>query len=344
MVHPYVAEHNFEAGTNAEFTSEVDTESKLNIDHYTVLARNGARLEVPYAGAYAAHIDLSLGTADAYLQETALYDMVAGDRRLLRLMFYAKGLTMAASDRFTILALQSAGPVDEMTLSILNNAGRLQLVAAETGATAVASGRVADLIQEQWHTLELLINIDTGATDGSMTFFLDGYQIGTELTGLGQGAITQARIGAMGIDAGTTAGHLLFDSIIVDDTRVFPPATRFSATRVLTKSGHAFLGPGQIESVALIAGAGTDSVLTCYDTDEANTNTPMIVPELRNADGGLDPVVYLAWHGAGYFKRGCYIVLSGTEPRAHITARRATSLSVGAIKSYVRDRPGHGVV
>lgn len=347
MVFPYIADQNFELGTAGEFTSETDTESKLSIAHYAQLARHGARIEVPYAGAYCAWIDLSLGTADAYVQEDTLYDLAADATLHIRFMFYAKGLVMAASDRFTILSLDSAGPVSEMTISILNNAGRMQFVAAETGATAVGSGRVVDLIQDEWHALELSVNIDAGGgNDGTANFYVDGYQIGAQITGLDQAAIVQARFGAMGIDAGTTAGHLLFDAIIADDTRVYPPARRWGAERLATKSGHLFVGPGQLQRVTLMAGAATDNALICYDTDEADITRPgrIIIPELRNAQGASDTVTYDVPHDAGYFQRGCYVALSGTNPRAHITARRATEGSgVAGLRDYAARRPIVGV-
>jgi hypothetical protein len=343
---PYVADQNFEAGGFTEFDSEVDTENKLAVLHYTTLAQHGARLELPYIGAYAAHITLAGGTADAYLQEDDLYDLAAAGILHLRFMVYVKGLVMAASDRFTIFSVQSAGPTDEMTVSILNDAGVLRWVAAETGATAVGSGRTAPLVQDQWHTVELSLTVDSGAgNDGTAAFFLDGYPVGTPITALDQGAIIQARLGAIGIDAGTTAGHLLFDHVVADDTRVFPPGDRFGQSRLATKSSHLFVGPGQLQSVTLLAGAATDNALICYDTDEANTNAPsrMIVPELRNAQGASDTVTYHVSAGAGLFQRGCYVALSGTNPRAVITARQGLS-SVGSLRSWVKNRPMHGPI
>ena len=342
MAFPYVFEANLESGTNAEFTSEVDTENKLSIAHYAMLAKHPARLELPYSGAYAAYINLAGGTADAYLQEDTGFDLALAGVRALRLLFYAKGLTMAADDRFTILALQSAGPVDELTISVLNTAGRVRLVMAETGATAVASGRSIDLIEGQWHTLEIVFTLDAGGgNDGTATFYVDGYQVGAAVTALDQAALIHARLGAIGIDAGTTAGHLLFDSLVVDDTRVFP-VKRFGQTRLMTKSGHAFIGPGALSSITLLPAANAaDAVLALYDTDEANTAAPLIVPELRiDVSESLTYTVPLA---AGVFQRGCYAVLSGTNPRAFVTARRATDSGVGPIRSYVENRPAHGV-
>jgi len=347
MAFPFVSHKNFEAGSVAEWDSETDTESKLNVQHWSWLAGHGARLELPYHGAYAAHIDLSLGTADAYLQEDDDFDLSADGTLYIRLYLYAKGLTMAASDRFTIFALESAAGTNEVALSLYNNAGTIQLVASETGATAIGAGtRQAFFAQDIWHCVELSVNIDAGVgNDGTIDYFLDGYQVGTQITGLDQAAIVHARLGAIGIDAGTTSGHLLFDSLIADDTRVYPVRQRFSEQQMAFKSGHLFLGRGELEQVTLMAGAATDNALILYDTDEANTNDPsnIIVPELRNAQGASDTVVYKVPRGHGWFERGCYAALSGTNPRALVMVRRATQ-GIPALRSFMPSRRAHGVV
>ena len=345
MTFPYLYHENFELGTLGFFDSEVDTNSKLSIAHYSTLAGHGARLEVPFQGAYATWVNLSLGTADAYLQEDAGFDMATPQTNHIAIYFYARDLVMAASDRFTILTLQSAGPTDELVLDIRNNAGVIEVLMAETNASATV--RAAQLIQNQWHCLEISpITIDTGVgNDGTATFFLDGYQVGAALGSLDQVAIIQGRLGAMNIDAGTTAGHLLFDRVIVDDTRIFPVRTRFGSKQMLTRSGHVFVGPGQLQEVTLMAGAATDNALICYDTDEADVDDPsnIIVPELRNAQGASDTVVYTVPWGQGWFQRGCYVALSGTNPRALVMAKRATQ-GIPAIKNSARQRLAHGIV
>ena len=345
MTFPFLAEDNLATSTVNTTVwngTNVDTQSKRNIRHYSYLAGHGARLELPFQGAYAHHIDLSLGTADAYLESTLWATALNGTIHT-RFYFYARGLVMAASDRFTLLMLHSVGPVVEGVIDLRNNAGVLELVTTELHADAPTV--IAQLIQNQWHCVELLSEVDAGAgNDGSHQLFVDGYAIGT-VGSLDQAAFTQARLGAMNIDAGTTAGHVLFGGIIADETRIFPVRTRFSNQQYLTRSGHVFTGPGQLQDVTLLAGAATDNALICYDTDEANTNDPstIIVPELRNAQGASDTVVYRVPHGQGEFQRGCYVALSGTNPRALVTARRATS-GLPALRSYAAQRPGHGAI
>ncbi len=346
MAFPYVLEYNFEAGTTAEWDSEVDTESKLNIRHWSWLAQHGARLELPFQGAYAAHIDLSGGTAAAYLQENDGFDISLAGVLHIRFYVYAKGLTMAASDRFNIFALESVADTNEVAVSIYNNAGDIQLVCSETGATAPGvNTRQTSLVQNVWHCVEVSVTLDSGGgNDGTIDFYVDGYQVGAQIASLDQGAIVHARLGVTGLDAGTTAGHLLFDSVIADDTRVFPVRHRFSEQRMISKSGHVFLGQGQLTDIALMAGAAADNVLTIYDTDEANTSdaTNLIIPELRNGIAS-ETVVYPSAFGQCHFERGCYAVLSGTNPRAMFQLQKGVQ-GLPALRSFAAHRSTHGVV
>lgn len=327
MSFPYLHDSNLELGNTSEWDSEVDTESKLSIKHYTELVRRYASIAavgykdcLPYTGAYCAHIDLSLGTADAYLEETGNFDTALGGTIHTRFYFWANGLVMAASDRFTIFALQSGAGTDEATISVYNNAGRLQLVAAETGATAVGAGtRACDLLQGQWHCLELASVIDSGAANGTITFRVDGFPIGAAMTGLTQAAITQARLGAIGIDAGTTAGHLLFDNIVADDTRVGQWSRRYGRQRILTKSGHAAIGPGTVIEAYYIQ-AEADNTMILHDTDVADLT-----------DMSRQVHVYDAFRPYE-FTKGLYVELGGTNPRGVVMVWDALDLSSEGVR------------
>lgn len=322
MAPPYTFQSNWEDGTLSPWDSETDTESKLNILHYTQLFASPVR-EMPWRGAYAPHIDLSLGTADAYFEEAVA--VVANAVRFVRFYFYAQGLTMAASDRFTLFTLQSAGPVSEVVIDIRNNAGVIEILAAETGAAATV--RAAQLIQNQWHAVELRADIDAGGgNDGTIDFYLDGRQVSTQLGSLDQADIAQMRLGAMGIDAGTTAGHLLFDEFVFDDARVYPFDGRYSLPRELTQTTHVAVGPGQVEDVYLRDGGSADAILTLYDTDIADISAGLVISPLDYTSGYRfgDP-----WLSGGTFKRGCYAVLSGTNPRAFIGLRHAAQSKAG---------------
>lgn len=343
MAFPFVAEKTFAAGDVSEWDSEVDTESKLTVRHYRDLLLHGGVREAPFRGAYCAHIDLSLGTADAYLQETENFDIALDGTLSLGFYLWVSGLVMAASDRFTILTLQSTGPVDEIVVDIRNNAGDIQVLASETNAAATV--RACSLVPNQWHHIALDIVLDDGATnDGTIDFYVDGRQVGAQITALDQAAIVQGRWGAMNIDAGTTAGQVLLDKLTIDDARLYPTGTRFDHQRLMTASGLAFRGKGRISSASLMAG-GTDCSMILYDTDEANTldASNIIIPEISNEYLKQTITREVPWY-KGTFERGCYVALSGSEPRAFIEAVDSVDMTIGGLRSYAQQRPVHGPV
>lgn len=316
-------EENFELGTLGDFNSETDTDGGLNIRNYKAIARDGGTPNLnamPYRGAYALEADLAVISSDGYLQEDDGFDMALEDTDHIRFYFYVTSdLTMATTERFTLFVLQSAGPANEVTVSIRDTAGLKTIIADETGATA---GRPSELSLGVWHCVELTAHLDAGGgNDGTLDFFLDGVQVGAQITGLDQAAIIQARLGAMDVDAGTTKGRVYFSEIINhDDTaadvqgggRVYPENERWLNPRTFTKSGHFFVGPGHLDYIAL-ASASADNVIRCFDTDEGD------VTPARSWVLELDPDAHTSINTPIWFKRGCYVQLSGSVPR--VTAK-----------------------
>lgn len=338
MAFPFAFEESFEVGTLGGFNSETDTQGKLDFPHYAVLAGNPC-CDVPWRGAYCMRINLALGTADALLAELEGFDVNANTAAHLRFYFFAgTDLVMAASDALTLLLWESAGPTTEFSVELRNNAGVIELRAGDTGGSTF---RATPIALGQWHAVELSVNTGTGA-NGTCDFYLNGGQVGAQITGIASAALTQARLGVTDVDAGTTAGTLLFDAIVVDDTRVYPHKERFPASLLLTASGHAAVGPGRVASINLLAGAAADNIVTVYDTDQGNTaDAGNVIAQVSNsAAGETEQVDLTASPSAGYFKRGCYVTLSGTNPRALITfAERYQSKSL--IKSYGLRRVPH---
>lgn len=341
MAFPFLFQEHFEAGTAGAFDSETDTNSKLDFPHYPTLVPH-PNLDIPWSGAYCMRINLALGTADAYLEELAGFDAALAATIHARFyLFVSTNLVMAASDRFSILQLQSAGPANEVTVDIRNNAGTIELMmVAEPGGGETL--RATALVLGVWHAVELSLTIDSGVgNDGTASFFVDGAQVGAQVTALDQAAISQARMGAIAIDAGTTAGFLLFDAVIVDDTRVFPSRKRFSQTVLVTQSGHTALGPGRISGVNLVAGGAADNVVTVYDTDQGNTSDAgNVIAQVSNGAANETVETSPQWFNGGYFTRGCYINLVGTNPRALVTFSERF-MSRGHIRSYARRRASH---
>jgi hypothetical protein len=338
MAFPFTFNEHFELGTIGSFNSETDTDNKLDIVHYPLLAGSPI-VDIPWAGAYCMRIDLAGGTNDALLTELEGFDVNANTAAHVRFyLFVSRTLTMAASDTFDILRWDSAGPVIEFSINLFNNAGVIEIRAGDTGGATLRS---SPLERGRWHSVELSINTGTGA-NGTCDFFLNGGQVGAQVGSIASAALTQARLGAMGIDAGTTAGVLLFDAIVVDDTRVYPQKERYPATLLMTGSGHAAVGPGRLASVNLLAGAAADNIVSVYDTDQANTaDAGNIIAQVSNsAASETEQVDLIVSPSGGYFKRGCYVTLSGTNPRALLTFAERYQ-SKGLIRSYGLRRVPH---
>lgn len=317
---PYTFECNFEDGTSSPFDSETDTQSKLSVEHYSVLAKLPFVDSVPYRGAYAALIDLSLGTADAYYQEDTGFDVAANTAAAMRFAFWiSSSLVMATNDTFDLFEWQSAGPINEFTARIINTAGVITFSAGDPGPVSGPTFRTSPITLNTWHVAELVINTGTGA-DATCTVYLDGQQLGAQITGITCAALTQARLGAIGIDAGTTRGRILLDQIVADDTQVGSFSKRFDMTRLATKSGHLLIGPGSIVESDLILSTALDETMTMWDTDTANTT------DIHNR-----VAVYQAFRPI-YVKRGLYVVLGGTNPIGVIKCKDALDMSEGGIK------------
>lgn len=319
MPTPYNFQENFELGTLGAWDSETDTQPKLNYRHYTTLVGKPP-YEPPYRGAYCVEIDVSVGTTTAFLEEVIA--VAASTAGYIRFYLYVSDLVMATSDVFNILIVQSVGPADELLVRLINTAGTI-LLSAGDGTTF----RTVALVQNRWHAIELAFNTGSGV-NATMDFFVNNVQIGAQITSITMAAVTQIRLGAMGLDAGTTAGRLLLDEFVMDGARIYPLDGRFPTTRYLTQTSHIILGPGQLEDVYLLDGGSSDTTLSLYDTDSADLSAGLIVPTLQLTSGYRSGDPYLS---TATFKRGVYAVLGGTDPQAWITPRHA-ACSIAGVK------------
>lgn len=330
MAWPYIGEEGFESGTLGFFNSETDTAAKLSFPSYRTLAADPRLKAAPYRGAYCMMVDLAKtpGT-DAYVQEDDHFDISADGTLSCGFWLYVSDdITMANNDEFHLLVLQSSGPTTEFSCALkFTTAAGLQIGVGEGGfssGTSISKGK--------WHHVALDFTVDDGGSnDGTVTLYLDGASVAT-VGSLDQGAIIQARFGATGLDSGTTKGVLLFDDLIVDDTRVYPRKDRWSTSQHITKTGHVFVGPGWFEA-QLIDGGSADCTLKVYDTDRADTNNHAGV-EYMEADQANQTIASSA---PIQVSKGCYVVLAGTSPEAIIRVRRAVAWgSDGAVRQYGR--------
>lgn len=303
MAFPYVFHSNFEAGSNAEWDSESDTGSLLDFPHYSTLARVSG-VGMPFGGAYCMRVVCG-DTNDHTLTEGDI-DIADAATGYFRFYLHAStDFTATADDTFNIFELQQGGGTVEVSLGMRVTSATNALDIGIGDGTAPTS--FASFPRGKWVCVELLATISTGGS-GVVTLFLDGGQVATLTSQTHAAAVGQGVLGTQNTLA-TTTGTLLFDDFVMDDARLFPVKDRFPANVDVTKTGHLFVGPGVIDGASFSV-TTSDNTLSCYDTDTANTNDP---PVFTIANAGIPGI-----SGPLFFKRGCYAVLGGTNPRAQV--------------------------
>lgn len=338
MAFPWDFHANFELGDNSEFTSEADTSAQLDFPHYSELARFPWPTAAPYTGAYCMRASLTGGTADAYVETTSITAALDA-RTFFRFgIWFSPTFDATADDTVAVLELQSAGPVNEAVFGFryVEATDVINFGIGETAPATFSSGAIQKGV---WYTVELDVTVDDGASDdGTIDMYVtrDGDAASTsvaatQVASLDQAAIAQARFGVQDHLA-TTTGVILLDELVQDSARIYPITERYAEQIVLHKSGHAFIGNGVIDNITLNAGGAADNVLQVYDTDTGDTNdVSSFVTELKNtaADETVDP--------AGMpvsVRRGCYVSLAGTDPRATVNIHKAAHHNTANIRRY----------
>lgn len=330
MAFAWLFEGNFESGDNSEWDSEADTGSLLDFPHYTTLAAIPG-MEVPWRGAYCARIVLG-DTNDHTLTAGAVNISADGTFGVRFMLYLHSDVTATADDTFPLLELQASSTVEiAVGLKITASSGAIELGVGETAPSSFAAN---PLQTGRWYQVEVHGNIDSGggSDDGDATLRLDGASVAT-LSGLTQNAITDAVFGSQDTES-TTTGTILLDEFVADDARVGIMEDRWPEEVYLTKSSHVFVGPGQVDNTTLRSGAGTDCVLEVYDTDTADT-TSIYNQRAALANTANNEIVDPAGMPVLDIRRGCYVALSGTNPRAIVKVRRAVAWgSTGAVRQY----------
>jgi hypothetical protein len=338
MSFPWVFSSEFESTITTPFgwDSEADTGSQLDVPHYSELARFPWSTCAPYTGAYCMRLQLTGGTADAYLQEgdIDIADTVNGFFKFN--IWFSPDFTGTADDTFNIFEARSAS-AEEVTFGarIVTATDVINFGIGKVAPTTFGS---SDIERNKWYTVEIDATIQTGGT-GTIDIYAtkEGETPATSVFAAQVGTLTQIAVthGRLGVQdhLATTTGTILIDNFVMDDTRVYPTTDRFSQSMVLTESGHAFVGSGVVDNVSLLSGAGTDCVLSVYDTDESNTDDASNIKlELKNTANNelVDPA------GAPFdVTRGAYVDLSGTNPRALLKICKAGAYgSSASIRNY----------
>jgi len=334
MAFPFIFEANFELGDASEWDSETDTASQLDFPDYKELARSPHRTSTPFSGANCMRAQLTGGTADAFVLEGDINIAAAANTFFKFGIWFSDDFGATADDTFAIFETQGAANAIQTSFGAR--------VVAATGAINFGIGELAptsfsglDLDRGVWYTVELDITLDDGGSnDGTIDLFVTREDkaastavAATQVATLDQIAVIQGVLGVQDHLA-TTTGTILIDSFVQDDARIFPKTERFTEEILLTKSGHAFVGPGTIDNISLLSGAGTDCVVSVFDTDSGNTDDASnIRVELKNTANNeiVDPA-----GTPNYFRRGAFVQMSGTNPRALVKICRVNAFGSAA--------------
>lgn len=308
MAFPYIFAPTFEAGTKGSWDTETDTGSILDFPHYTELARFPWATCAPFRGAYCGRIKQS-GTADAILIEGDIDIADAGTAYFRFFINFMPDFGATADDTFNFFELQQTGGTVEQSLGFR--------VVAATGAINIGIGDgtaptefgTEPIVRDMWHSIELLSTISTSDV-GAMTVFVDGVQHATLATLDQAAAVGQGVLGTQDC-LSTTTGTILFDEFTMDDARLYPFKERFPQVFQVTRNEHIFVGPGSIESAGMLSSGASDTMVL-WDTDRADVlDAQGFKVELNNA-------IHSSVAGPIYFEKGCYAVLSGTNPRGQV--------------------------
>ncbi len=349
MAFAWVVEHNFETGDDQDWDTKTDTDTSLgagsgddafpalDFPHYTELARYPDSNWAPASGAYCMRVRLGGTTADATLTEADVDISLDANEFVKFDIIFSSDFTGTVDDTFTLFEFKETGGTTEGTMGgrIVATTNVINLGIGETAATSFSA---TPLKRNTWYTVELDIDVssdtDTSA-DGSLNMYVT--EIGkpsstvvaaAAITGTVQKAITDGVLG-LSDQLATTSGTILFDNFIMDDGgRVYSRRDRFPQSVRLTQSGHAFVGPGVIENITLLSGGASDNVLRVFDTDRQDTGDEAnVVVELKNtaAKETVDPAGMPV-----HVHRGCYVDLTGTDPRALVLIGRAAGYGSSA--------------
>lgn len=338
MSFPYVFEANFQAGTNGEWDSESDTGSLLSVVHYSVLS-NTPGMAMPYRGAFCMRIQMG-DTNDHTLTEGDI-DIADTATRWFRFYLFAhSSVTATADDVFNIFELQqTGGATTECSMGMRITAATNLLEIGIGDGTAPSS--YVEFPRGRWGCVEWKVLISTAGA-GTQDLYLDNSASLIALTTLTNAAAVGT--GALGTQntLSTTTGTLLFAEFAMDDTQLGAIVDRRRESIYLTKTGHAFVGPGKIDRLSLQAGAATDNTITIYDTDTGYTTDATNVVYLGGNTVASEAKDF-DLHHCVEVKRGAYVVLAGTNPRCVVGFRAPMSMSDGVMRNYGNRRTPHAV-
>lgn len=311
MAYPYIFEAKVDANLATPFgwDSESDTGSLLDAPHFSELARFPWSHCAPYRGAYCWRV--RMGDTNDHVLIEGDCDIADGATAFASFYLYvAPDVVASADDEFNIFEFQQAGGTVEASVGLRITAATDVVEIGIGDGTAATDYAAATLEKNRWYHIEVGMLVSTGAV-GTLTLYVDGVSVVALDTLDNAAAVGRGVLGTQDTLA-TTTGTLLFDQFVFDDLQVYPDRERFPHQRVFTVSGHAFVGPGAIDTAALLSTTAADRV-RLYDTDTGNVNDAQgFVAELLTEG-------HTSIEGVLQFKRGCYVSLNQSTARAQVT-------------------------
>ena len=319
MAFPYIFHANFEAGDNSEFDSEADTDGILDFPHYSALSNIPFPGHVPYSGAYCMRIAPAGGTNSATLTEADINIADTDTGHFAFNVLFAQNFDATADDTFPLLELHGSGSEVVVALGARYVAATdvINIGAGSAVVSAVPSTFASlNMKRDVWYTIEMSANIETNASGTIDVFITEAGQTAQATADIALSSQDHIAVtdGIFGLQdhLATTTGTILLDNFVMDDARVYPFA-RYPVVEIFTKSAHAFIGPGHVASAALLTNEGSN-IMRLWDTDTADTNSSQCYLVEFDIDGN-----HTAFGGPLKFEKGCYVELSGTNPRGSVT-------------------------
>jgi hypothetical protein len=298
-----VFQDNFERGVDGladdgRFDSETDTESQLDIPHYTELAKTPG-LPMPYSGgAYCVRcVPIGAGTpADAFLVEADL-NMATTNTHWFRFNMWLDPdfkTTTTADDNFAVFELQDTANKEIFAFGLDYDLSSDVLYFGVGGAVDNA---VPDTLSTtevplgKWFTVELKVHLVTAGATGDITAYVTEAggtpsATATVTKGSVQGLTITHGVLGMQDHKSTTNGTILLDNFMMETQRIWPQKNRFSETIRMTQSGHVFVGAGTVEKIVSNSGSGTAGTYQFFDTDTGQIYPPNQKDQLRGTVAG----------------------------------------------------------
>lgn len=308
---------NFDGGGLGLFDSQVSSGSdQITFDHYSSLARRGYS---PFSGDYTARLALT-GSATSYLLEagTVPDNIDAGETwHIWFAMCIPTNFTLDASDFAPVLQLLSSGTA-EMVVGIDRSGSDYRITFGQAAATRTL---VITRSNSKWHQIE--VTYVPAAGTGTIDGFVDGNQVGAQVSGLTSVDITDMRYGisSVGQTINNSAGDLLLGPLwITPDARIYPQ-TRFGTSKYIITDSMAFVGPCVVDSIQYTDTGANDTCVVTDTDDSASAARGDHNPRAILRIGTAEEVVP-GFNTPERFDRGVHLAFtSATLPEAIVTVR-----------------------